>query len=153
MAKIRNQLNYVVGSWPKTQINLISLKNSLYLFRETCSSISLKGSQLPWQTDPYPFSRLGWIIWNKHIFSPIYTTVHQSRWSLMAGLPGQSEPWHLQWHCCFISCVTFAVIKIAAGQHFLGDLPWGWTSLPISNCHSSIWKKSTRPCELACFAF
>lgn len=123
----------------------MGLKNGLYLFRETCSSVSLKVCQLHWQTDPYPCSRLGWIIWNEHIsapFTPLCTRAGEAWWWDILGKESCRLPWQVQRHCCFISCVTFAVIKVAAGRRFWGDLPWGWTSLPISNCHFSIWKKA-----------
>lgn len=111
----------------------MSLKNGPYLFRETCTSISLKHAQLPWQTDPYPCSSLGWPTFLPH-FTPL------CKRSEMVGLPEHSElllPWQLQRSCCFISCVMFAVINLEAGQHFWGDLPWGYTSLPNSTCHYS----------------
>lgn len=118
----------------------MSLKNVLYLSRETCSSVSLKGSQLPWQTDPYLCSTLGWMIWNEHISPPFTTPCTRG-----GKLPGPSE-----WRAALATATAqlfhllcdVCMIKTAVGQHFLGDLPWGWTSLPTSNCHSSIWKKN-----------
>lgn len=81
------------------QIYLMSLKNGLYLFRETCSSVSLKGSQPPWQTDPYPCSRLGWILWIESVsppFTPLCTRAGDAdagtswaKWA--AGCPGNRK--------------------------------------------------------------
>lgn len=89
----------------------MSLKNGLYLFREACSSVPLKGSQLPRQTDPYPCSRLGWVILNEHnspLFTPLCTSMGEAWWwdfmgKVTCGCPGDcsnnavsSVVWHLQ---------------------------------------------------------